>query len=318
MKYTFALITSFLIIGNLFSQEFDGPVQYFDYLNQQHGQLIMKNLDYVQHSVHSEDLQEIETKRIDVINQLGEAILKVGTIPTYKTDTNMKQELLAVLKVYLESFEMEYSELNLLKSKSSESYEAMEEYLNAQDAAEKKLAAAADRYQKAQKEFAKNNNIRLLEAEENSEINQINQVNAYYRVVFMKYFRVSKLNASFTDAMNEKDTQNMEKIRVQLLNASKEELKKLQLFPDFKGNTSFREAGKDILIFYRDLAETRYKKMVNILKKNDLNQADVDAYNETINHINNNTGQLINKYNETLNELLRSNVPKPAIATKRI
>ncbi|KAA3630913.1 MAG: hypothetical protein DWQ02_17170 [Bacteroidetes bacterium] len=318
MKSFSVFLLSFCFIGILSAQEFSAPVDYFDYLNNQHNQLVVKNLEYVQHSVHSEDVQEVEAKRIEVIEQLGKTILKVGTLPPYGEDDSIRKELLTVLKSYLESFEIEFTEINILKSKSSESYEAMQEYLDAQDAAEKKLAKAADQYQKAQREFAERHNIKLLEAEENSEINQINKVNAYYRVVFMKYFRISKLNAAFTDAMNARDVENMKIFRLKLLTAAREELKKLQLFPDFNGNTRFRDSGIEIVKFHKELAEEDYQKMVNIMGKEEISQEDVNTYNAIINRINNKVAELTNIYNNELNNLLRSNVPKPAIATKRI
>ncbi len=318
MKSLTLFFLSICFMGSLAAQEFSTPVQYFDYLNNEHNQLVAKNLEYVQYSVHSEDVQEVESKRVEVINQLGKAILKVGTLPPYKEDDTMRKELLTVLKMYLESFEIEFTEITMLKSESSDSYEAMQKYLDAQDAAEKKLANAADQYQKAQREFAQRHNIRLLQAEENSEINQINQVNAYYRVVFMKYFRISKLNAAFTDAMNEKDVDNMQKARLQLLAAAKEEINKLRLFPDFNGDTQFRDAGINYLEFHKDLAEGDFNKMITIMKKEDVGQEDVNTYNEIINRINSKTNELSNAYNNALNNLLRNNVPKPAIATQRI
>jgi hypothetical protein len=318
MKSLTLFFLSIYFVGSLTAQEFSTPVQYFDYLNNEHNQLAAKNLEYVQYSVHSEDVQEVESKRMEVIDQLGKAILKVGTLPPYKEDDTMRKELLTVLKMYLESFEIEFTEINMLKSESSESYESMQKYLEAQDVAEKKLAKAADQFQAAQREFAQKNNIKLIQAEENSEINQINKVNAYYRVVFMKYFRISKLNAAFTDAMNEKDVDNMQKARLQLLEATREELKKLRLFPDFNGDTEFRQAGINYVEFHKDLAEGDYNKMITIMKKENVSQEDVDTYNEIINRINTKTNDLNNAYNNALNNLLRNNVPKPAIATQRI
>lgn len=318
MKSVTLFFLNICIVFSLSAQEFSTPVQYFDYLNNQHNQLVAKNLEYVQYSVHSEDVAEVESKRLEVLDQLGKAILKVGTLPPYKEDDSMRKELLTVLKMYMESFEIEFTEINILKSESSESYEAMQKYLDAQDMAEKKLAKAADQYQESQREFAQRHNIRLLEAEENSEINQINKVNAYYRVIFMKYFRISKLNAAFTDAMNNKDADNMHKSRLQLLDAAKEELKKLKLFPDYNGDTQFRDAGIAYISFHKELAEKDFMTMIEIMRKENVSQEDVNTYNEIINRINVKSNELTNTYNNALNNLLRNNVPKPAIATQRI
>ncbi len=118
--------------------------------------------------------------------------------------------------------------------------------------------------------------------------------------------------------MNAKDSKNMELSRLELLKSAKTELKKLQLFPDFKGNTQFRDAAIANIKFFRELSQDGYKKMVRIINKEELSQEDVDTYNEIINLINTKTNELANDYNNALNHLLRSNVPKPAIATQRI
>lgn len=318
MKQLIFLLLTLSTFGLLHAQDFTNPLQYFDYLNQQHAELGGKNLEYVQHSVHNENIQEVEGKRIEVLKQLGRAVIRVGVLPSYEGDDAMRLELMKVLKVYLESFEIEFSEINMLKSKSSESFEAMQKYLDAQDAAEKKLAKAADKYLQAQKAFAERHSIKLVEAEGNSEIDQINQVNAYYRVIFMKYFKISKLNAAFSDALNEKDTKAMEKSRLILLSAAKYELKKLQLFPSFKGDAQYRDAATEVVKFYKIMAGDGYKKMTIISAKEELTNEDVDTYNQVITLLNVKSTELINAYNNALNQLLRNNVPKPAIATQRI
>ncbi|GJM36271.1 MAG: hypothetical protein DHS20C18_52720 [Saprospiraceae bacterium] len=300
------------------AQEFTDPVKYFDYLNNEHAAIVSKNLEYVQYSVHSDDYAEVEGKRIDLIKQLAQAIVKVAALPSFEEDGNMRNEMSEVLKLYLESYEIEFSEINDLKRESKESFETMERYLAAQDAAEKKIADAAERFQEAQRVFAKKHHITLLEGEKNSEIEQINQVNAYYRAIFLKYFKVSKQHSELSDAMQAKEIDRMEKARIKLIQDAQAELKILKLMPDFNGDSGYRVGAIAILDFYKGLAEDGYKKVVEILRKEQLTQEDVDTYNGVIEHYNESVTRLINEYNQALDQLLKNNVPKPSIRTKRI
>ena len=316
------IVCLFLILAasgqTAFAQEFTDPVKYFDYLNNEHAAIVNKNLEYVQYSVHSEDYAEVEQKRLDLIKQLAQAVIKVATLPPYEGDASMRDEMTEVLKLYLESYEIEFSEINDLKRESKESFEAMERYLAAQDAAEKKIAEAAERFQEAQRVFAKKESITLLEGEKNSEIEQINQVNAYYRVIFLKYFKVSKQHSELSDAMQAKDIDRMEKARIKLVQDAQSELKILKLMPDFNGDTGYRDGAVAILEFYRELGVDGYKKVVDILRKDQLTQEDIDTYNGVIEYYNGNVSRLINEYNQALDQLLKKNVPKPSIRTKRI
>ncbi len=318
MRILFSLLALILVGQVCVAQEFSDPVQYFDYLNNEHAAIVNKNLEYVQYSVHSDDYNEVEQKRLELIKQLAQAIVKVAALPAYEDDAGMRNEMEEVLKLYLESYEIEFSEINDLKRESKESFEAMERYLEAQDAAEKKIADAAERFQDAQRAFAKKHYITLLEGEKNTEIEQINQVNAYYRAVFLKYFKVSKQHSEVSEAMQAREAEQMDKARLKLQQITQSELKILRLMPDFNGDTAYRDGAIAILEFYQDLAQNGYKKVVDVLKKEQLTQEDVDVYNEVIENYNTNATRLINEYNQALDQLLKNNVPKPSIRTKRI
>lgn len=302
---------------NLYAQEFSSPVKYFEYLNAQHAVIVNKNMEYVQYAVHSDDWMTVEQKRIELIDLIQSTIENVEGLPGYEENTKMKEELLAVLREYHASFEIEFNEVNLLKKDSKESYEAMERYLAAQDAAERKLADAADRFQSAQQDFADNNRIILVENEGNSQIDELNKLNAYQRAVFLKYFKVSKKNSEFQDAMDKKDPTLMDQFRVELLEDAKQNLKILQLMPDFKGDTEYRDSAVRIVEFYKDLAAGGYLKVIEVLRKDELTQEDVDAYNSVIGLYNNKIPELTGTFNQATDNLLRKNVPKP-VAVKRI
>jgi hypothetical protein len=299
------------------AQQFPDPGKYFEYINAHHGAIVNKNMEYIQYAVHSNDLMEIEEKRMELITQIAESILNVRKTPPYEEDSKMKDELESVLKEYLESFRIDFNEVNILKKESQNSYEAMEAYLNAQDEAEKKIAQAAERFKEAQIAFAAKHNITLIESEKNTEVDQLNRLNRYQRVVFLKYFKISKKAAEFDDAMQNKDEPLMKKNLAELLDDCKKELKTLQLMPDFNGDTDYRDSAIKLVRFYLDLAENGYKTMMDVTLKESLSEEDVDAYNKVIQHFNDNLPPLVNGFNQATQNLLRKNVPRPAIKTKQ-
>ena len=187
---TFVLLSlSFLAFAN--AQSFtENPIDYFIHLNKQHTKFGDKNLEYLQYSVHSEDISLIEEKRKEVIQRLNAAIAQVARYPTYEGDDAMRSELMAVLRVYIESFKGEFNDLNKLKANRYDSFEAMQQYFDARDMAEQKLVKASERYIKAQETFAKKHELILHNGKNELQINRIHQVHDYQRLIFMRYFKV--------------------------------------------------------------------------------------------------------------------------------
>lgn len=294
------------------------PLRYLEQINAEHSAVTARNLEYIQYSVHVEDYVEVEKKRQEVLRQMDETLKRTAAMPAFNGNAAMRDEMLATVKSYRESFTIEFNELNLLKKESKASFEAMEAYMKAQDEAEKKLGQASKRFYTAQKAFAKEHNIRLVEAEENSEVDQINQVNAYHRAIFLKYFKVSKHSAVFMEALSKEDAKSMERARMQLSNDTDAALLVLRKMPGFKGDVAYRDATIKLIEFYDQLAEDGFQKITAIKRKKELTQEDVDTFNGVIEHYNGNVDGLLKNYNDALNQLLRNNVPKPPTSTKQI
>lgn len=301
------------------TKAFENPFEYFSFLNQEHGAILQRNMEYVQYAVHSEDVRQVEEKRLGLVAQIVQTLLKVGSVKPYDKDDAMHGEMLAVLKLYMESFELEFREVNVLKDKSVESYEAMARYLDAQAAAEKKLAQAAKRFQNAQRKFAKVHGIQLVEGDTNTEVDQLNQLNGYQRAIFLKQFGISKLDAAFWDALKAADVPAMERTRRQLADKSRSELGTLRNMPAFNGNTEYRDAVIRSVEFLSKMADNGYNELIQTEKnkaKDKLTQEDVDAYNAVITAYNNTLPANQAAVNEALNKLLRDNVPKPTLEVR--
>ena len=201
-----------------------------------------------------------------------------------------------------------------------ESYQAMEEYYEAQEKAEKKLELAADRLNQAQKKFAADNKMMIVESENKSQqnvIKTINEVNNYSRAVFLTYFRISKLDAEVLDAMSQKDPNKMDESRKKLLIAVDEGLEKLDALGSFKKDDNFRLSAIDLLKFHKELGKEGYRDLIKFLKKesSELTQEDVNMYNSVIEVLNTTPAVLITKFNEMNGEFLKKHIPGGGIRT---
>lgn len=303
------------------AQQFQSPIEYFDYFNQEHAALAQKNMEYMQYAIHSDDLAALAQQRMSLLEQIEGATQRVNALEDYPQDAGIKEAMLGVLAVYKESFGIEFNEVELLKSNSQESFEAMERYIEAHAAAEKKLAAAHADFLQAQRNFAQTNRISLVEGANNSEVEQLNELNTYQRGLFLRSFRVNKANANFLDALDRQDATAMKQLRQSLLDACEEELPALQKIEGFGGDTGYRDAIIEQVKGLQHLAEHDYQALIKVIgtEQSDLTNEDVNAYNQAIQKLNTALGPLSEQVNTALQQLLRNNVPKPAVrGTKQI
>jgi len=321
MRKLFFLSLSLLCFSLSYGQQFQSPIQYFDFFNQEHAALAQKNMEYMQYAIHSDDLASLAQQRLSLLEQIEGATQRVNALEEYTKDAGMRKAMLGVLAVYKESFGIEFNEVELLKSNSQESFEAMEHYIEAHAAAEKKLATAHAEFLQAQRDFAQANRISLVEGADNSEVEQLNELNTYQRGLFLRSFRINKANANFLDALDRQDAAAMKQLRQHLLDACEEELPALQNIEGFGGDTGYRDAIIEQVKGLQQLAENDYPALIKIVatEQSDLTSEDVNAYNQAIQKLNTALGPLSEQVNTALQQLLRNNVPKPAVrGTKQI
>lgn len=298
---------------------FSSPGAYGDALFNEHAAVANRNMEYLQYSVHSDDYTLVENKRMALIQQIQESLQNVNAMPPYEGDSKLRDEIAAVFQAYLESFRVEFSQVNTLRQTSRESYEAMEKYLQATTDAEKKLDAAGDRAQAAQAAFARKYKIQLVEDEEKAAGSKLlGRMNNYYRAIFLRVFKISKKDAEFSDALDEKNAGKMDRYRKELEAVCDDVIYFLEKLEAFNGDTGYRDAALQLARHYKDLAGNGYKTMVDVVRKGDkYTNEDADAFNEVISRINDHIPRLHDAVNEAANELYKKNVPKP-IETRRI
>lgn len=304
-----------------FSQQNSDPIAYLNLFNELHGDITNRNLQFLQYSVHSDDTQEVAKKRLALIAQLVSSIEQLESIESFPSDAGMRSEMLDVLETYLDVFRVDFEHVEKLLAESRNSYEAMEEYMEARENAEARLATANDRFHEAAEQFAEANRIRLIIGEEDSEIAQLNELSQYRDEIFLSVFRIQKLNDEFRQAMDNEDPEEMRYHRKLIMVEAAAEIEALQELEDFNGDGGYRDAAIAQLEGLAEMARTHYDAFINVLEKDrdELVQEDVDAYNAAVDAINTIPARLNEATLEARQQLMRNNVPRPVLqGTKRI
>jgi hypothetical protein len=310
----YIILTVFsLFSSSLMAQGEESPVDYFNAVIQEYNKVSVKNMNYLSTSVHSENDNEVDAARKDVMKQIEKSIASIQNIKAYKGDEKLKQDALEVLKIEQGTYQTDFSDAILLKKDSKSSFEAMEKYYKAQEKAEKKLSQASDKLALAQKNFAEKYKFELKTDEQNRALQaNITRLNQYTRDIFLAYFKASKNNGIFFDALNANKVSAMESARLNILSSTEEGINKIKNIGSFDGDKSYMEKSIAVLQYYKSLASKDFVTLVKVTGKKDTErtQADVDQYNGVINDYNVKNQKYINEFNEANRKILQKTIPK--------
>lgn len=280
-------------------------------------EVVKRNYEYLSYQVHSDDFEQIDQRRRQVIDQVRLAQKTIAEMPPLENDTQLRDESIVVLGTYERAFDLDYGEVLNLKRSSKNSYEAMAAYFAAEDKAEAKLTEATLKLQQIQRVYASKNNMRVggtdsVQQRLETKMKRAQEVNRYWRAIFLEYFRAATLYERAFELMEQKHPHNLERVRKELLKASQESVPKLRQMPAFHGNTSFRDIAADFLAYFERIANEQLVKIVGLFQKPRLTQADVDEVNSVIQYCNSMYELQVYNLNNASQVLFEDNiVPQP-------
>lgn len=71
------------------------------------------------------------------------------------------------------------------------------------------------------------------------------------------------------------DLEKSEALRQDLVEQCKLSIEAVKKLPAYKGDTRFRDAGVALFTFYKEISEKEYKEMIDVLKKDKIEEADI-------------------------------------------
>src|SRR5258708_7845258 len=175
---------------------FKNPGDYNNFIMKEMTAMVQKNFEYISFSVHSDEYDQMEGKRKEVVIEIVKAKESVGQMPPIDGDTRLRDEAVEVLDEYQKAFELDYQKIIGLKRKSRDSFETMHAYFEAQDKAEEKVNKATQQMRKAQHVYAEKYNMNIVSNKSDHQLelkmNKVIAVNNYWRSIFLEYFKISR------------------------------------------------------------------------------------------------------------------------------
>jgi hypothetical protein len=323
------------------AQNFDNPVAYMSHIGNANSSLSAKYLSYISASSHGKNMKKVEKRRADLINSIYETRVKIYDMPSYNGDKSLRDSAVSYLKILYSVFNEDYSKLVNMEEIAEQSYDLMEAYLLAQEKAGEKLNEAYASYGVAYKEFAKKNNVTLVESESELErkLEEAGNVSEYYHQVYLIFFKCYKQEMYLIDALEKKNLNALEQNKNALIAVCDEGMEKLKHLKGYNSDRTLEAACKQVLAFLKDEAEKKIPVLIDFLisadafekltrdmeaksaeertrtvvdaynkAAADLNKK-VNAYNNTNQQLNNSRSNLIKQYNDMVQSFMNTHMP---------
>lgn len=336
-SYRTLLLAIFISVAG-YAQSTDNPAQYMEQIGKVENALSHKYLSYMSAASHKRNIKKIEKKRDDLVNSINEARMKIYDLPSYNGDKTIRDSAVNYLKIVYSIFNEDYAKLVNMEEIAEQSYDHMEAYLLMQQKAGERLKEAANSYADAQKLFAANNNVKLIntKSELDEKLEMVGKVQDYYNDLYLIFFKAYKQEFFFLEALKIKNTNAMEQNRNALLKYSEEGLAKLKELKGFNSDRTVETACRKMLDFYKEEGEKHFPMMSDFLMKSEnfdkikssfetssKSREDVDKYNKAVADINKGADQynrvnnqlnlqrteMLNNYENTVNGFMDTHMP---------
>lgn len=302
--------------GSALSQ-YKTPLEYMNAISTEYRDIQKDMWDYTSAVAHGKSARKVEKTRMALIQTVYDAKGKVKRMPDWDGDGTYRDSVVSFLNIYYLILKEDYAKIVDMEEIAERSYNDMEAYMNAKDAANDKMNEASKMVGEQQRIFAEKHGITLLEADD--ELNQkmiiADRVYEYYNVLYLIFFKAYVQEKYLIEAINNKDVSAIEQNKNALASAANEGLEKIEGIGAFEGDNTVLVALKDILKFYKEEAEEKIpvitdyfiktenfetiKKSFDEIKPAKRTQQDVDQYNQAVNDVN----AAVNAYNTTNEQL---------------
>ncbi len=342
-KIGLAVIIMAVVLALPLSAEEKSPaVSYLDLISSKYDQISKDMWEYIKTAAHTKSAFRVESKRKALIRSVEKTTAEVKVMKGFNNDTSLKDAVLKYLTALHAVLTEDYAKLVNMEEIAEQSYDDMEAYMLAKKEAGDKMDQISNKLDAQVKEFAKNNNIKLLENTDQlyKNLKIAGQVMDYYSIIYLVFFKSYKQENALVGLLDKNDINQIEQNRGALLNFAGDGLKKVGSMKGYDKDASLRDVCEKVLKFYKDEASekcslitdylmkleifNKIKKSFNAKKKSDITQDDVDKYNQKVNELNAagelykksidemNSGRktIIDEWNKTASDFLDTHVPR--------
>lgn len=298
-------------------QTIENPGEYMTAVFNARTEMDAKYMQYLSAAAHGRRARKVEKLRQEVLESINQSKYKTTDLPKYKGDNTLRQGSIDYITLCYRVFNEDYKKIVDMEELAEQSFDGMSAYLLLQEKVTEKLTEASTKLQNTSKEFAAKYNVKIDDTQSalGSKLDVAGKLNDYSNELFLIFFKCNWQDKEMTTAMNNKKVNDVEQARNALLRYANEGLKGVDTLKSFNNDPSLANACRDVLKYYKKMAETDMPKLTDFyLKEENFNkakknfdskpdgsrsQADIDAYNKAVKEYN----ESINSFNKTNNAI---------------
>lgn len=296
-------------------QVIENPGEYISAINNARAEMDAKYMQYLSAAAHGRRARKVEKLRAEVLESINQSKYKTTDLPKYKGDNSLRQGSIDYITMCYRVFNEDYKKIVDMEELAEQSFDEMQAYLLLQEMVAKKLTEASDKLHKTVMDFAAKYNVKIDETKSNlgSKLDVAGKLTDYTNAVFLIFFKCNWQDKEMVTAMNNKKVNDVEQSRNSLLRFATEGLSGLDTLKTFNGDATLANACRDVLKYYKKMAETDVPKLTDFYLKEEnftkakksfeakpassRTQPDIDAYNKAVNDFN----DAVNTFNKTNN-----------------
>lgn len=310
---------SVLFVSPLNAQEFSTAPEYMGHMTEQYEDLVKESWQYVKSIGRGKSDRRIAKKRNDLLKELNYAKKVIRKMPPYEGNTAFRDTVIEYLDINYIVLSRDYDKIIDMKKIAEQSYDLMEAYMTARKKANEKLEEATEMVSEAQKEFADEHSINIIENDSrlSKKLKISSKVFDYHDKLYLIFFKNYKQEMYMLEALQNADINSLEQNRNTLVKYAEEGLEKLKKIRSYESDMSLNYATRNMLRFYKEEADARMPTLIDYLmkkeqfdklkqafdnkKKSKRTQEDIDQFNKAVKDINAATKKY-NSMNEYLTE----------------
>jgi len=306
-----------------YGQTIDQPGAYMTAIANAQTEMKQKYMAYVSAVAHGRRARKIEKMRLATLESISNCKYKNAEINIYKSDNSLRKSSINYIDLCYKVFNEDYKHIVDMEEIAEQSYDEMQAYMMLLEKTNEKLKMASDNMQTASTEFAKKYNVNLIESSDelSEKLATADQLSSYRDKLYLIFYKCNFEDGIMTKAINNKKVKDIEQARSSLVQYATEGLTALNDLRTFQTDPSLANACRDVLTFYKKMAETDAPKITDFFlkeeefektkktmdAKSDRSKQDIDAYNKAVKEMNaavNTFNQANNNINTSRNKVL--------------
>lgn len=298
------ILFSFILLTITYSGFSQTALEYMEKITAETKKIQKDMWDYTNAVSHGKSARKVEKRRAELLQTSRSALNRISKMQAFDGSTAYRDSVVSFLNINYLVLKEDYAKIVDMEEIAEKSYDNMEAYLMAQEAANKKMRESGEMVGDQQAVFAAKNGITLIKNEDDKLAQKMkiaSEVYDYYNKVYLIFFKSYIQESYLMAAINNKDVSGIEQNKDALASTANEGLELLKDIKSFKNDNTIVTACNNMLKFYKDEAENKITAVTDYFLKTE----NFNAVNESFSQIKekNRTQEDVDKYNNAVNEM---------------